>query len=1105
MQVPQEIIDGMIAGQRAEIEAMPSGEARERALAEFDDYSYMGDMFPRIPINQKAFLYNILQGKGGYDINDLSEAEKQSLYRTIMSQYGIQGPSGKITYEEQGGKGDVMNKGADAALKQQVDEGRITQEQYDEIYREMTPSTTMDFIKNNLSKSNEAVDYQIKTFLGQYDYHTNDKGEIIIKDTYDHHVGKEGGGTRGEGLVDNIIPTEQGSNPLFSMFKGIGTLLGSKSGEGNPVELNLGTIDYIKEQLALAQAQQQQQQAPEQSKRTGEIVYPLEGAGSTESLYANGGAVGEKGFIRKLIDQQIQQKMMQDQIDRDVAVQFTPSAGQVTNFAGMLAPGAGVADAAGEYPALPSYDQPVTEAFSQEPYPSMAENLKRGGFGGYFDASMQGLGVAGDALYAAPVVGPVLGATVGTGIKGIGALGAVAKAAVKSSKSGKGITALDETKRMLQAEVNTFAKDDLGFISPTMVALITKAPANLKGKQITEWAKANANKGVKPKELEFLGLDEFVAANPNATVRETIEGISGNKVKVSTNIRGGREKTMGFENTTPLEDPLDGSKVYQNTIDDIKYDLENMTPADEFTAYELLRTFKEANPSNPAKNLDEVETFLKSKGESLDDLVELMAESLYMEDPYIKITPTGTDAADDTFAFGNDDVGYSLFVDGNRVTQNHNHASIPYSEIEAQIQLRDAMAEQGYDFVRLEADEFDEVETQYKQFVDGSLPGGSNYREVVFNWDNAPVRHDATDHFDDDNQIAHALIRDRKLADGTDTLHGDEIQSDIHTQGSQDGYATPENIKAMQSQLKVKEQEILKQADIVEDMLIKKGIYQTTKPTNRLSTQEIFDNPNTPNDIKNSTIADYLDEIRSFNKKRPDDFDITYDDSAHAASELRDFLRNQQVPKDAPTYNPLTDFQFIDDEFSSIYELSNVTGQTNKLDYKLRNLVPNYPYKDDYYDMALKKMLLLAIEEGKPAISVSGSAPMKQRYSDRYAKFYETLYDKKIPSAMKKLSNKYGGEFEKNGSLDVTDTFNTEGIGLLDRIDAAADLRGDLSENATRGLLDANVIRITPEMKEKILKEGIQSFGTGGIVDSGITHLNTSKKKTDGIVAIATP
>ena len=142
--------------------------------------------------------------------------------------------------------------------------------------------------------------------------------------------------------------------------------------------------------------------------------------------------------LRDLLEQQIQQKMMQDQIDRDVAVQFTPSAGQVANVTGMLVPGAGFKDAKGEYPALPSYDQPVTEAFSQEPYPSMAENLKRGGFGGYFDASMQGLGVAGDATYGVPVLGAALGPTVGTALKGIGALGTVAKAAVK----GRGITAL---------------------------------------------------------------------------------------------------------------------------------------------------------------------------------------------------------------------------------------------------------------------------------------------------------------------------------------------------------------------------------------------------------------------------------------------------------------------------------------------------------------------------------------------------------------------------------------------------------------------------------------------------------------------------------------
>ena len=90
--------------------------------------------------------------------------------------------------------------------------------------------------------------------------------------------------------------------------------------------------------------------------------------------------------------------------------------------------------------------------------------------------------------------------------------------------------------------------------------------------------------------------------------------------------------------------------------------------------------------------------------------------------------------------------------------------------------------------------------------------------------------------------------------------------------------------------------------------------------------------------------------------------------------------------------------------------------------------------------------------------------------------------------AMKNLANKYGGVFEAKGSLDVENTFgpSTSHYRLFIDLD----------------LLDANIIRITPEMKEKILKEGIQSFGTGGIVESGIKNLDISKKQTTGIVGL---
>jgi hypothetical protein len=127
--------------------------------------------------------------------------------------------------------------------------------------------------------------------------------------------------------------------------------------------------------------------------------------------------------------------------------------------------------------------------------------------------------------------------------------------------------------------------------------------------------------------------------------------------------------------------------------------------------------------------------------------------------------------------------------------------------------------------------------------------------------------------------------------------------------------------------------------------------------------------------------------------------------------------------------------------------------------------------------MSLKQLLKDAIEEGKDTISVSGSYAIKDRYTDRYEKFYESLYDQKIPSEMKKLANKYGGKFEK-GKLDIDDTFGAGTEKFLPQPEIGLDRR--------RNLVEANIIRITPEMKQKILEEGLSSFALGGPVGNFI-------------------
>ena len=83
---------------------------------------------------------------------------------------------------------------------------------------------------------------------------------------------------------------------------------------------------------------------------------------------------------------------------------FTPA--QFANFSASMAPGAGMADAVGRFPTMPSKDVRITEAFSEDYGPSLLENVSKDKF---LDAFLQGLGGIGDALYAAGPIGVAAG------------------------------------------------------------------------------------------------------------------------------------------------------------------------------------------------------------------------------------------------------------------------------------------------------------------------------------------------------------------------------------------------------------------------------------------------------------------------------------------------------------------------------------------------------------------------------------------------------------------------------------------------------------------------------------------------------------------------
>jgi hypothetical protein len=623
-------------------------------------------------------------------------------------------------------------------------------------------------------------------------------------------------------------------------------------------------------------------------------------------------------------------------------------------------------------------------------------------------------------------------------------------------------------------QINTLARNE-NLISPSIASMI-RGPKNLKGNAILEWTRKNT----KPQELEYLGLDDFIKNNPDATMDEAIQHASSNQVRINKDYRfaDAERPSMEFTSEVSDADPLDGSSPWQYRTDDIINDIEG---GDTYYRQDIIALVKTRNSLNESDAIklqavknEDPEIFMKiaqeyNGGRPLDDFVEEIARNEYYQNPYEMITPNvgGDDLGDLTFAYGNNETGYSIFVDGNRIYPSSGDGmQVPYSKTEAEIQLRDAIVEtQGTDPYRLAGEVDDFGDDTYKQFIDANLPGGSEYREVSINWDNADVTHDLVHSGlnNDGQNILHALVRNRKLEDGTGTLHIDELQSDLHQKGSKFGYAPPQA-------------EIQKAEDTVNKMLsnVSSDNFKYREGYNPIAERE-------PN-----TVRYQLGGLTGANRT-----DVTvYGIDAENASYTNSFTENDirmisrmikdikntiiNIPNSSRkkfgdmAYDPESIIRLNDEAYgtsASVYgskEADMLVEALGEDFHKLNDLmeplranssaVPNYPYKDDWHKLGLKQMLLEAIEKGDDAISTSPAKVFSDRYSDGYEKFYTQLYDEKIPAEMKRLADNYGGKFEK-GSLDLNDTYYESRASVLRKTEHGKEMLERVK---------ANILRITP-------------------------------------------
>lgn len=81
--------------------------------------------------------------------------------------------------------------------------------------------------------------------------------------------------------------------------------------------------------------------------------------------------------------------------------------------------------------------------------------------------------------------------------------------------------------------------------------------------------------------------------------------------------------------------------------------------------------------------------------------------------------------------------------------------------------------------------------------------------------------------------------------------------------------------------------------------------------------------------------------------------------------------------------------------------------------------VPDAPFRNNYHEYVLKRLLRMAAEEGYDSIGWTPSEIQSKRWSDEFAEGYRIEYDQDIPSFLKKYGKKWGATVEQTHLNDV--------------------------------------------------------------------------------------
>ena len=340
-------------------------------------------------------------------------------------------------------------------------------------------------------------------------------------------------------------------------------------------------------------------------------------------------------------------------------------------------------------------------------------------------------------------------------------------------------------------------------------------------------------------------------------------------------------------------------------------------------------------------------------------------------------------------------------------------------------------------------------ETHHEEYT---LPGGTNYREILLQHPKGSFPGVAGHFGGAPDVLASIRAKDRVGPNGEKILHIEEIQSDWHKQGSKKGYQ-PKGVDLNKEADKAKMQHTLLSQKLNEARQSSDAIDR-----NLASDQPLYQNP----------------EVRERQKQAQ----IRHNES------IMDLM--PQVMK--------------------AEEAHRVALET------ARSAVPEAPFKKNWHELALKRMIHHAAEKGYHQIHITPGETQAERWGaeGKKAKGFHDLYNEQLPQFLNKFGKQYGSRVQPG----QVGTDNPHGHSQTAMLRASgipeyqwgeipyAEKEKMLAEYSAKQLpsmAPTHRFDITPQMREDVLKNGMPLYAKGGEVKKDVSR-ETIKPVAHGII-----